>query len=625
MTASRTQAFVYFLLALLIAMLIAFVEGGGVARADTPTAHSDTRSDAASAVQNDWEQDSPSHDRTDAAGHGDASDSDAVRSEDADADARAEAQDRRSVEKYFDWDKDWSRPFSRRHLRSDRRAPSDDIVNFAHDSHLPAGSHADSVVSIFGSVSSEGDAGDLVAILGNTTASGHVKDSAVAVMGNVQIDGPVDGDVVAVFGNVNLGPHARVGGDVTAVGGGVIRDPAATVGGGVQSVGGFTSGFDHFRPWIDHCLFYGRPLALVPGIGWAWGLAFIFLALYVFLALLFRDAVTRCAVTVETQPGMTFVAALLSILVIPIAIVLLCITVIGIAAIPFVIFGAFCAGLFGKAVMLAWLGRRVVGRSGQLGHPAIAVVVGGLIVLVLYLIPVLGFLVYKILGLFGFGAVIYTLILAGRERRAARPAATPPGPTSASSVPPAGAAAGPTPPPAAAAAASAAAATATAGADTVDATGAAAGGERPTAAAAPGVAPSPHFIDPALAATLPRAGFWIRMAALLLDLLLVGILMSMLHHSHDLELVVLAIYGALMWKLRGTTVGGLVFHLQVIRVDGRPIDWETAIVRALACFLSMAVAGLGFFWIAFDSGKQGWHDKIAGTAVVRVPRAMPLV
>ena len=622
MTASRTQAFIYFLLALLIAMLIAFVEGGGVARADTPTAHSDARSDAASAVQNDWEQDSSSHDRTDAAGHGDASDSEDVRNHEDDDDA--EAQDRRSVEKYFDWDKDWRRSFNRRHLRSDRRTPSDDIVNFAHDSHLPAGNHADSVVSIFGSVSSEGDAGDLVAILGNTTASGHVKDSAVAVMGNVRIDGPVDGDVVAVLGNVDLGPHARVGGDVTAVGGGVTRDPAATVGGGVQSVGGFTSGFDHFRPWVDHCLFYGRPLALVPGIGWAWGLAFIFLALYVFLALLFRDAVTRCAVTVETQPGMTFVAALLSILLIPIAIVLLCITVIGIAAIPFVIFGAFCAGLFGKAVMLAWLGRRVVGRSGQLGHPAVAVVVGGLIVLVLYLIPVLGFLVYKILGLFGFGAVIYTLILAGRERRAARPAAAPPGPTSAGSVPPAGAAAGPTPAPAAAAAASAAA-TATAGADTVDATGAAAGGERPTAAAAPGVAASPHFIDPALAATLPRAGFWIRMAALLLDLLMVGILMSMLHHSSNLQLVVLAIYGALMWKLRGTTVGGLVFHLQVIRVDGRPIDWETAIVRALACFLSMAVAGLGFFWIAFDPGKQGWHDKIAGTAVVRVPRAMPLV
>jgi uncharacterized RDD family membrane protein YckC len=235
-------------------------------------------------------------------------------------------------------------------------------------------------------------------------------------------------------------------------------------------------------------------------------------------------------------------------------------------------------------------------------------------VLVLYLVPVLGFLVYKILGLFGFGAVIYTLILAGRERRAARPAAAPQA-GAAGPVPPAGAAPGPIPAAAAAAAAAGAA----------DAATAAAGGERPAAAAAPGVATSPHFIDPAFAATLPRAGFWIRMAALLLDLLLVGILLSMLHHSHDLELVVLAIYGALMWKLRGTTVGGLVFHLQVIRVDGRPIDWETAIVRALACFLSMVVVGLGFFWIAFDSGKQGWHDKIAGTAVVRVPRAMPLV
>jgi uncharacterized RDD family membrane protein YckC len=617
MTAARIQAFISLLAALLIAMIVAFVEGGGVARAAAPAAHSDSRSNAASTVQNDWEQNSPSQDRNEEAERADASDSADQKDTDEGADD-SEAQDRRTVEKYFEWDKDWRHV--RRHLRGDRHTQSDDIVNFAHDAYLPAGRHADSVVAIFGSARSDGDAEDMVSILGDTTSSGHVQDSAVAVFGSVQIDGPVDGDVVAVFGNVNLGPHARVGGDVTAVGGGVIRDPAAVVTGDVQSVGGFTSGFDRLRPWIDHCLFYGRPLALVPGIGWAWTLAFIFLALYVFLALLFRDAVVRCAITVETHPGMSFVAALLSILIIPIAIVLLCITVIGIAAIPFVLVGAFCIGLFGKAVMLAWLGRRVVGRSAQLGHPAIAVIVGGLIVLVLYLIPVLGFLVYNILGLFGFGAVIYTLILAGRERRAARPSAPRGG--AGGPVPPPGAAPGPIPP---AAAATAAAAAAAASAEAAAAAAGSAAADRPAATAAPGVAPSPHFIDPVLAATLPRAGFWIRMAALLLDLLLVGILMGMLHHSSDLELIVLAVYGALMWKLRGTTVGGLVFHLQVVRVDGRPIDWETAIVRALACFLSMVVAGLGFFWIAFDSGKQGWHDKIAGTAVVRVPRAMPLV
>jgi uncharacterized RDD family membrane protein YckC len=90
-------------------------------------------------------------------------------------------------------------------------------------------------------------------------------------------------------------------------------------------------------------------------------------------------------------------------------------------------------------------------------------------------------------------------------------------------------------------------------------------------------------------------------------------------------LLVLAAYGAIMWKLRGSTVGGIVFDLQVVRVDGRDVDWETAIVRSLGCFLSLAVAGLGFIWIAFDDSNQAWHDKIAGTVVVRVPKGVPLV
>ena len=76
-----------------------------------------------------------------------------------------------------------------------------------------------------------------------------------------------------------------------------------------------------------------------------------------------------------------------------------------------------------------------------------------------------------------------------------------------------------------------------------------------------------------------------------------------------------------MWKLRGTTVGGIVFDLHVVRVDGRPLEWETAIVRALGCFLSLAVVFLGFIWIAFDDNHQAWHDKIAGTVVVRAKRA----
>lgn len=117
------------------------------------------------------------------------------------------------------------------------------------------------------------------------------------------------------------------------------------------------------------------------------------------------------------------------------------------------------------------------------------------------------------------------------------------------------------------------------------------------------------------------------MLALLLDAILIGILGHLLmgHGSHHLQLVVLAVYGAIMWKMRGSTVGGILFDLQVVRVDGREMDWATAVVRALSCFLSAVVAGLGFLWIAFDPDKQGWHDKIAGTVVVRVPKGRSLV
>jgi uncharacterized RDD family membrane protein YckC len=486
-----------------------------------------------------------------------------------------------------------------------------DLINIGHDSNLPRGQQADSVVSIFGSSTSDGEARDVVSIFGDTRVTGEVSDSAVAVLGNAYIDGKIDGDAVAVLGDMALGPHAQIGGNVVAVGGTLQRDPAAIVHGNVQTV--FTDNFGSFgwlRTWVRHCLLYGRPLALVPGLGWAWRLAFACLALYAGLALLFREGLTRCVQTFERQPGQTVLAALIAMLLTPVLVVLLCVTVIGIAAVPFVVFGLFCAGLFGKAVMLAWLGWRVTGRQGvgPMSHPAVAVLIGGVLVLALYLVPVLGFLVYKLLGLLGLGAVVYTLILAARAHQTAkdglRASTAAPGPTAA----PSPTAPGPAP------MTSAAPAPASGATDVPDPHGPAATAPAPQAEA-----------PPPISAALPRAGFWPRMGALLLDALLVGFLTGVLLHMHHLELLVLAAYGAVMWKLRGSTIGGSVFDLRVVRVDGRDIDWETAIIRALSCFLSLMVAGLGFFWIAFDDQKQAWHDKIAGTVVVRVAKGVPLV
>ncbi len=115
------------------------------------------------------------------------------------------------------------------------------------------------------------------------------------------------------------------------------------------------------------------------------------------------------------------------------------------------------------------------------------------------------------------------------------------------------------------------------------------------------------------------------MAALLLDIIIVGVIVHQVAGWPDMELIVLAAYGAVMWKLKGSTVGGIIFGLQVVRLDGRPVDWSTAIVRALSCFLSLVVVGLGFLWIAMDPESQAWHDKIAGTVVVRAPKGASLL
>jgi uncharacterized RDD family membrane protein YckC len=369
---------------------------------------------------------------------------------------------------------------------------------------------------------------------------------------------------------------------------------------------------------------------------WAWALALGFLAFYVFLALLFPSAMRRCVGTLEAQPGVSFLAALLTVLLTPVLLLLLMITVIGIALLPFLGIGFFFLLLFGKAVVLAALGHRLIARApSPFNHVAIAVLIGGVIVLALYVVPVVGFIVQNLTGLLGLGVVVYTLVLGAREKRdnrinaasangaASAPAFTASAATSASSEP-----------------VFDSAAAAESSALRVeprfsDASGNA--GEFSTSTAEPAMSsesstqPGPipaTAIPSSTAASLPRATFVVRMGALLIDVVLIAVIVNSVFDHGDLFsriLVPLALYGAVMWKLKGSTIGGIVLGLQVVRLDGRPIDWATAFVRALGCFLSFVAVGLGFLWILFDSERQAWHDKIAGTVVVRLPKSISLV
>lgn len=487
--------------------------------------------------------------------------------------------------------------------RRGRRLDDDGaVVTFAGDAALPAGESTGAVVAILGSASSDGEVSEsVVSLLGSTRVTGRVGESAIAVLGNVYVDGVVDEQVVAIMGDVELGPNARVGDDVVVIGGALRRDPGAVIEGQVQNVGsGIDLGdFGWLKAWLENCVFYLRPLAFAPDLGWAWSIAIAFLAFYIGLALLFRSSTERCIATLETAPGKSLLAALLGMLLTPLAFLLLVITVVGIAAIPFLATALFVVGLFGKMVILAWLGRRATKYFGDspLNHPAVAVALGGAVVLGIYVVPVLGLVAYKVLGVLGLGVVLYTLLLAWQ---AAHP------PVAAQTASPD---------------------RGNSGADSSAATGTTTDLDFEGPAAGTGTTPPAAMTGTATpeSTSLPRAGFWIRMGALLIDAVLLAIILSIIDGPGPSILLVLAAYGAVMWKLKSTTIGGSIMGLKVVRLDGRAIDWSTAIVRALGCFLSLVVGFLGFIWVVFDRQQQSWHDKIAGTTVVRVPKGVSLL
>lgn len=67
----------------------------------------------------------------------------------------------------------------------------------------------------------------------------------------------------------------------------------------------------------------------------------------------------------------------------------------------------------------------------------------------------------------------------------------------------------------------------------------------------------------------------------------------------------------------GRTPGKMLFDLRVIQASGGPVTFGVAFLRWVGYLISGPLFFLGFFWIAFDGRKQGWHDKIAATLVVR--------
>ncbi|MDD3179444.1 MAG: RDD family protein [Opitutaceae bacterium] len=449
------------------------------------------------------------------------------------------------------------------------------------------------VVSIIGDTFIDGETtGDAVAVMGNVIINGTAEQNVVAVMGSNTINGTVQGDAIAVMGDLTLGPKAIVTGKAVCVGGEIHRDLTAIVEGGtVQKEIGqdFRLGAP-LTAWWMHGLKLGRPLAIGAHLAWLWIITVGMLAFYALLALVFPRGIRKCGDMLVQRPVMTVMSALLSVLALPVLFVLLLITVIGIPVALLVLpVGILLLALFGKAAIYALVGRLL---SRDRLPPALAVLVGGLILVALYLVPFVGLVASLFVSFLGFGCVVATLLT---------PSPKAAGPAAATGVAGFGQ-----------------------GAPSLSGTPLVESEAGATIEVPPVLTTTPTAPSTALSSAMPRAGFWIRTGALAIDGLLIAVVSGPLH-AGPAVLLLLATYAVLMWKHKGTTIGGIICRLKVVRLDDRPVDWSTAIVRALGCFLSLIVAGLGFIWVAFDDEKQSWHDKIAGTTVVKVPRSISLV
>lgn len=132
-------------------------------------------------------------------------------------------------------------------------------------------------------------------------------------------------------------------------------------------------------------------------------------------------------------------------------------------------------------------------------------------------------------------------------------------------------------------------------------------------------------------------GFWLRFCAAIIDSILVGLittpliigLYGMTYFTKEtffagpaepfITYGIPAILTILFWRWRQATPGKMLLSLRVVDAKTlQPMSVGQTIGRYFAYFPAMIPLFLGLAWVGWDARKQGWHDKLAGTVVVKV-------
>lgn len=141
---------------------------------------------------------------------------------------------------------------------------------------------------------------------------------------------------------------------------------------------------------------------------------------------------------------------------------------------------------------------------------------------------------------------------------------------------------------------------------------------------------------------LTPAPLWLRLAAALYDLfplialwmLTAGLCLLAVGGHVDLAhtplvwritlrlalLAVTAAYFVVSWSRGGQTIGMRAWRLRVVSAQGERLTWSRATARFAASLLSLVALGIGFVWCLFEPDRRGWHDLLAGSRVIRLPK-----
>ena len=135
-------------------------------------------------------------------------------------------------------------------------------------------------------------------------------------------------------------------------------------------------------------------------------------------------------------------------------------------------------------------------------------------------------------------------------------------------------------------------------------------------------------------------GFWRRFTANFLDGLVLGMVYNVvnkiLHVIASLSgtaypgfsewmLCTIIFWAYTIWfkGYRGATPGYYTLGIRIISINGTHVSIKQILIRIISSFFSAIPFGLGYIWITIDADRQAWHDKIAGTYVIK-SGAMPV-